>query len=94
MWAILWGAWLRGYETKIIPEMDFCWATDRIDNWDKKYIFHNAGVTGGTAHELFYKADFRDKYPYLHECETYKKEFASYKYFQIIKAIGQNSCLI
>ena len=94
MWAVSWNAWLRGYETRIIPEMDFCWATDNVEKYQEKYIFHNAGVTGGTANELFYKADFRDKYPYLHECETYKKEFASYKYFQIIKAIGQNSCLI
>lgn len=94
MWAILWGAWLRGYDTKIIPEMDFCWATDRLESWDKKYIFHNAGVTDSSKNNLFYKGDFRVNYPYNHECETYWKDFASYKYFQIIKSIGQKSCLL
>jgi hypothetical protein len=94
MWAILWGAWLKGYETKVISEMDFCWATDHEKTWEEKYIFHNAGVTANGQNELFFKGNFRDKYPYLHECETYKKDSASYKYFQIIKAIGQKSCLL
>jgi len=94
MWAILWGAWKRGYDTKIIPELDFCWATDRIENWDKKYIFHNAGIVDSAKKEYFYKGDFRSSYPFLHECDTYRKDFSSYKYFEIIKSIGANSCLL
>ena len=94
MWAILWNAWLLGYSTKIIPEMDFCWATDDISQWDKKCIFHNAGVTHSSKNEFFYKADFRFNHPYNHECETYFKDFASYKYFQLIKSVGNNSCLL
>lgn len=94
MWAILWGAWMKGYETKIIPEMDFCWATDRMEKWDKKYIFHNAGVVASSQQDHFFKGAFLDSYPYLITGEEYKKDFASYKYFEIIKSIGQNSCLL
>lgn len=94
MWAILWGAWLRGYNTNIIPEMDFCWATDTANKWDEKYIFHNAGVTEGIRDSFFYKADFRDKYPYLHDGSNYDTSKASYKYFEIIKSIGDKSCLL
>lgn len=91
MWALLWGAWMRGYHTNIIPELSFCWATDRIDNWNNKYIFHNAGVTSDAKH-LFNKTDFRDKLPYDIE-DTFDKNSASSKYFQIIKSVGAKSCL-
>ena len=94
MWAILWGAWLKGYETKIIPEMDFCWATDMLEKWENKYIFHNAGVTSESSDRYLYKADFRTKYPYLHDGSEYDKSKASYKYFEIIKSIGDKSVLL
>lgn len=94
MWAILWGAWLRGFDTNIIDELSFAWATDMVDTWDKRYIFHNAGVTAELSKTHFYKGDFRDKYPYLHDGIEYDKNKASYKYFEIIKSVGQNSCLL
>jgi len=94
MWCLLWNAWLRGFETRIIPEMEFCWATDTIETFDKRYIFHNAGVTSASANEYFYKGNFMDKYPYSHECETYNKTKASFRYFEEIKSIANKSCLI
>lgn len=62
MFSVLWNLWKRGKKTVCPPEMDFAWATDSIDKWDKVYIFHNAGATGapfmvdGIPHILFYKA--------------------------------------
>lgn len=94
MWAILWGAWLRGYNTYIIPEMDFCWATDSIEKWNDKYLFHNAGVVHSIADTHFYKANFRNQYPYLHDGNNYDKNKSSYKYFEIIQSIGEKSCLL
>jgi len=91
MWALLWGAWMRGYHTNVIPELSFCWATDNIENWEKKYIFHNAGVTSDAKH-LFNKTDFRDSLPYELN-NTFDKNSASSKYFEIIKSVGINSCL-
>jgi hypothetical protein len=91
MWAILWAGWMRGYTTKIIPELDFCWSTDRAERWHEVYIFHNAGVTADSAERLFFKGDFIDKLPFSIS-ESYDKNTASYKYFSIIKSI--NSCLL
>ena len=92
MWAILWNGWLRGYTTNIIPEMDFCWATDTIEKYEQKYIFHNAGVTGGTKDAHFYKAEYTNKIPYSIE-DTYDKNKASYKYFELMKSISDTNLL-
>ena len=94
MWAILWNAWLLGYKTEIIPEMDFAWATDMVSIWDKKYIFHNAGVTHHISSTHFYKSDFRQITPYKVYFDGYDKDKCSYKYVEIIKKIAEKSCLI
>lgn len=93
MWAILWGAWLRGFNTHIIEELDFVWATDMMDKWDKRYIYHNAGVIKSLSGTHFFKGDFTDKYPFLHDGSGYDPNKASYKYFDIIKSIGNKSCV-
>ena len=45
MWAVLWNIWYFGGETKVVPELDFAWATDPIRKLDSCTIFHNAGVS-------------------------------------------------
>lgn len=94
MWSILWNAWMRGFKTEVIPELDFAWATDNIKSWEEKYIFHNAGVTDAMKSQLFYKSDFRTSLPYDITGETYDKERASYKYFEQIKRTASKTCLI
>jgi hypothetical protein len=94
MWAIAWNAWMRGYNTNIVPELNFAWATDDISRWDEAYIMHNAGVTQELSKDLFYKAHYIGMLPYLLEGDTYLKDRCSYKYFELIKSIGGNSCLL
>jgi hypothetical protein len=94
MWAILWGAWMRGYETHIISALDFCWATDNQKVWDEKYIFHNAGVTEDLKDKYFWKNGYVHKYPFLIDIEGYDQSKASYRYAQAIKNIGEKSCLL
>jgi len=76
MWAVLWNVWKRGYETRTPPELDFAWSSSGIENWDKVYLYHDAGATGepfyvdGEAHWLFYKRGQRieispNNYAYL-----------------------------
>lgn len=89
MWALLWNGWLRGYNTNIISEMDFCWATDTIDKYQEKYIFHNAGVTDNSKQTHFYKADFRNKLPYSIN-DTFDNTKASYKYFELLKSVSNS----
>jgi hypothetical protein len=93
MWCVLWNAWLKGFDTNIIEEMDFCWATDHIDKFDKKYIFHNAGVVGEARETIFYKGEFISKYPYNIDIEKYDKSRASYKYLSFINSISDKTCL-
>lgn len=92
MWAVLWNAWLRGYETKVVDEMKFSWGTDPISRWDETNIFHNAGVTCACGGK-FYKANYRDSLPYNLNLRI-KDETASYKYYQEIKEVEIKSCLI
>jgi len=89
MWCILWNAWLRGYNTHIIDDMYFSWATDSIENYDKHYIFHNAGVTGATDGKFFYKGDFRNRLPYNNfDMEKIDKTRATYIYAQQIQKVA------
>lgn len=46
MWAVLWNIWFYGGDTKVIPEMEFAWATDSIEKLEYTPILHNAGITG------------------------------------------------
>lgn len=92
MWAVLWNGWLRGNETKVIPEMNFSWATDMENRWEETNIFHNAGVTCSCGGK-FYKANYRDSLPYNLDLRI-KEGTASYKYYQEIQETGLKSCLI
>jgi len=92
MWAILWAAWMRRINTNIIPEMDFCWATDPIERWEQTYIMHNAGVVPNDVGRLFFKGAFTGSLPFK-EINIYDGTLCSHKYFEIISQIGENSCL-
>ena len=92
MWSLLWNAWLLGKETKIDKRLDFSWATDPIDMWDKSYIYHNAGVTYD-CNDIFYKGKYTNTLPYGIE-DTFNKEKSGYNYYLEIKKTEINSCLI
>lgn len=93
MWAVLWNAWLHGHETLVIPDMNFCWATDVISKWYMTYIFHNAGVTDGKKSNLFFKPAFTNKLPYSEDFSKLSDKHCSKKYVDIITSIGNKSCL-
>lgn len=93
MWAMLWNAWKDGHKANIPADMNFCVSTDSIDKWKDCQIFHNAGVVDSISDSHFFKSDFRYSLPFLHDGSKYNKYKASYKYFELIKKIGENSCL-
>jgi len=92
MWSVLWNGWMRGNITKIVPDMAFSFATDTIDLWDSKPIFHNAGVTGGPF--IFFKSDYMEKLPYHSNFENFKDTFCGYNYTKEILKTKKISCLI
>lgn len=58
MWVVLWLYWKSGKSTKVVPELDFSWGTSSVDEYNKKNIFHLAGVTQSHSHNTFYKGDY------------------------------------
>lgn len=65
MWAILWNLWLFGVDTEISSEMDFTWSIEPIDHYEKKPIFHLAGITEKDKNIHFFKGDFINKTPFF-----------------------------
>lgn len=92
MWAVLWNGWLLGNETKVVPELDFSWATDPIKRWDETFIYHNAGATCA-CDGTFYKALYMTSIPYYLE-DKFNKEKNCYNYYLEIKETAQKSPLL
>ena len=92
MWAVLWGAWRLGFETKVHENFDFCWGTSNIDSLSNCNIYHNAGVVSGKG-GLFFKGDFINKLPY-NEDIIVNENTASEKYWHLIQKTAKSSVLI
>lgn len=60
MWVTLWLYWKRGNSTIVSKELDFSWATGKVSDYNKKNIFHLAGVTGKMK-KVFYKGKYNNK---------------------------------
>ena len=60
MWGVLWNIWFREQETKVVPELEFAWATDPIEKLDRCTILHNAGVVSKNMDGVpyFYKGAY------------------------------------
>ncbi len=93
MWSVLWNLWLFGVKTKITKELDFSWATDTIDVYEKKPILHMAGVTDNLKTKKFYKGEYILKNP-IEELKKNSKHFdyidkdsATIKYIEIMGRI-------
>ena len=93
MWAVLWGGWLRGNETKVVPELDFSWGTDGVDRWDQTSIYHNAGITCA-CNKQFYKGMHMDVLPYDIKIENFNETKNCYNYVKEIIKTAKTSCLI
>lgn len=85
MWAVLWNLWLTDLDCKVHPELNFCWPTQNIKQWDKVKILHNAGVTAERRNQLFYKPDFVRFSPFDWDFSYVDPDFCSYKYVEAIK---------
>lgn len=85
MWAQLWG-WVREGKTLIAADvLKFCFPTDKIEEWDKVNILHNAGVTVDKSHELFFKGQYVDYPPFGKDLSFVRQDMASYRYVQAIQ---------
>lgn len=91
MWSLLWNSWYFGKEVHISDELNFCWATDVINNKEGKLFLHNAGVTEDRQ-DLFYKGKYTQSIPYNLELEI-SPIFCSNEYYKWIKDVEKNGNL-
>lgn len=91
MWAVLWGAWRRGYKTNCHKNFDFSWGTSSEEQYHSMNIMHNAGVVDSTS-GLFYKAQYQKELPYG-KAEEPTKGTASWNYWNWIQKTAEKSCI-
>jgi len=84
MWAVLWGAWRSGAQTRLHPDLEFSWGTSSLADYDKHKIMHNAGVTGNNNGRLFYKGEFINRSPFDTDLSGIDPATASSKYVEAI----------
>jgi len=103
MCSVLWNLWKRGKITRCPEELDFSWAPNKMIEFDKKAIYHNAGVTGkemeieGKKEIMFNKSDirFRTSSMTFFDIEQWgniSSEYCSYQYVQEILSVEDPIC--
>ena len=83
MWATLWNMPLFDVMPRAKKEMEFTWATDSIEKWNKNKIYHNAGVTQDMK-DMFFKGDYINKDPFNEDFSHINRNKASYEYTKLI----------
>ena len=96
MWAVLWNLWMREQETKVVPELNFAWASDPIVKLKTTNILHNAGiVSNDMGHPCFYKGNYhsggdptRDKHLDAVINNENSKKFCTWHYANELKKLS------
>lgn len=95
MWSLLWNLWLYGIKTIISKQLDFSWATDSIEVYNKKPILHMAGVTEDLKGRKFYKGEYINTDPILklkeniNHFDYIEKDSSTVKYIDNMKSYIQ-----
>ncbi|NLR60672.1 hypothetical protein HGH93_21360 [Chitinophaga polysaccharea] len=93
MWALLWNLWKRNKKTVTPTELNFCWATDKIEKWDRCGIYHDAGVTTDNESYLFNKREpeyvYGLKLPFSGDLTHVSPAYCSSRYVDHILAVNQ-----
>lgn len=87
MWSLLWNGLYFKHNIKIDEKLDFCWAPYNVKEWDKKYIFHNAGIT--TPRDGFFTKTEYQNSPFNQEIKV-NEDNCTFKYVQEIKETEKN----
>lgn len=96
MWGVLWNYWKRGGKTIIHPELEFSWAIDSVDDYNRLNIFHLAGITDNNRTDKFYKSAYKRTLvfdEYIRDPDIFNHvapNNATYEYCMIIKEYIMN----
>ncbi len=97
MWSLLWNLWRFGFETKIVDDLNFSWATDNLEIYNQRPILHMAGVTENLRNTKFFKGDYINVNPLdkLKEDIDFfnyiDSESSTTEYVNVMKSIIKNS---
>lgn len=92
MWATLWNIWYFNHKTQVHRELDFCFATNPIDDFGKMKILHNAGVVESEKHRMFFKGEFINKNPLLLtdlELSYVDPNYCSWQYKEAVRRVAE-----
>jgi hypothetical protein len=97
MWSLLWNLWLHNYETKVVDDLNFSWATDDIRIYEERPILHMAGVTDNLRGTKFYKGEYINVDPIVKLKENpshfdyIEKNSTTIKYIEVMKSFIQKT---
>jgi len=87
MWAVNFSLWKRGKVTDIAESLDFSWATDLVEVYNRKNIYHNAGADYSSQPAIFYKGAYINKKPFGEDFSQVSPDFCSIKYTDAIEKV-------
>lgn len=64
MWVLWWNALLYGHKFQILRDLEFCWVTSDIADWNKCNILHYTGSEELTNSSLFIKTKYKYSPPF------------------------------
>jgi len=82
MWATLWNLWYFNLKTEVYKELDFCFATALVADWERTKILHNAGVLDKDKEKMFFKGEYTQKIPYAADFTHIDPQYCSVKYIE------------
>lgn len=86
MWAQLWNMYHFNIVPEVSKELDFCWATDKVERYEETKIYHNAGVVDAKQ-GMFFKGMYVHKSPFEDDLSFVDPSKASIKYVEALKAV-------
>lgn len=87
MWAQLFNAPLFGAEYKITPELDFCWAGDKIGRWHATTLLHNTGLSTSDNKDRAFDKTKYDDLPYDLDFSWVGEDLCSIEYVKALKKV-------
>lgn len=87
MWATLWVLLYFKKKVKVIKELDFCFATSTVKEYENCKILHNAGVTKQNDNKMFFKGAYINGLPNSLDLSYVSDQHASFYYAKYVSKL-------
>jgi hypothetical protein len=85
MWCVLYDLWKMGVETVCDAELDFLWSGTNLSEWEKKNIYHDAGIT--QTGDIFYKGAYETLPAEGIDMTGLRKDVCSVRYVELLNRV-------